>query len=963
MASVKSLGLHQPSGLQHAVQEELIPANAPASSYTWDITSHHHGPDPVEDELLTTSDTVIWCRGRSFRKAFRFSLEKEPVTQALLAFFPSSEDDRAPPIAASDTCSLHDRLDKALVVFLKTQAHIYFLSGTSHVVHMPFEVESACAGPVGVLIQRRARADNQAPLVLRFPRVPPSSFVSSQLSHFESSQQTTFSVESLGNPKALRLGLGSTLENMWDTPLEQPESQWPRLLSLTDPLSDLGLVVADPSPRNHRPPRKSASKKPTFLDPAEEILHIEELHLPTASRPLQDPLILTVTLNRENSSYTIWRMTYLRREDPFIRRRSNSKQKAAWRRTSMPPAFASGTSTPVQPSFRDSFGAPLPKKRQRKSDKAEKPLDLVSSLEHQDTHESGVTRRTSRRLSSMLARADLSASHERAVFAEQALNLHNASSRRHDSHSHHPARSSSGLHHQLHPSLGSLLEAPLNPSLDEGLGNMGLEDDEFDGLQHEVCFTPIHTISLESSTLRYSTSSQPARSHCKVFILAGPPFAADDQQRTQLLVGIQDQLEQRLQLITLHVKLQEKFGQLTASVVPREQWKVQNVADSSKLTDGDMSAILVLSESANGQHELSAQSPWMELTKITLPRLLADDTRNLQFAGRLRKRAAKLEVPKAIDLADISVTGIRYPRQGGIVDIVDAHGRLHQVRIQLQPSCPQVHRALEACRSVLPEPLGGRFHSGWLHVMQWLQTQEDSAAGMEWSAFTILLLASFLCLDRPEPVPLPTARLPVRNRRQASGSFATIPDMENWKVLEMGEATNALGYPAWMLNQGWQWMLDEDALDAFASRSNDPGSVPKFLPRHIALAKDYLNSPLGEIAMGSSGYMPTALGKDPEERGKAAIDIFMALHLLLEEQKLDITTPESVSPGRADLRVLLCQISRWLKWPSFTSIYELGIQEELDSRHDSGDIRLPHPPSSSLRYNGTLENRNRITLC
>ncbi len=36
----------------------------------------------------------------------------------------------------------HKALSRALVVFLKTQAHIYFLSGTSHVVHMPFEVES-----------------------------------------------------------------------------------------------------------------------------------------------------------------------------------------------------------------------------------------------------------------------------------------------------------------------------------------------------------------------------------------------------------------------------------------------------------------------------------------------------------------------------------------------------------------------------------------------------------------------------------------------------------------------------------------------------------------------------------------------------------------------------------------------------------------------------------------------------
>ena len=73
-----------------------------------------------------------------------------------------------------------------------------------------------------------------------------------------------------------------------------------------------------------------------------------------------------------------------------------------------------------------------------------------------------------------------------------------------------------------------------------------------------------------------------------------------------------------------------------------------------------------------------------------------------------------------------------------------------------------------------------------------------------------------------------------------------------------------------------------------------------------------------------------------ESRRKVAVDVFMGLHLLLEEEKLDIMTPELSSPGRADLRVVICQIARWLKWHAFSSIYELGIQEDIDPRHDSG---------------------------
>ena len=940
MASVKSLGLHHPSGLRHAVEENLISASAPASSYTWDITTDDRAEHPVEDELLTTSDCVVWCRGRIFRKTFKFGLEKEPITQALLAYFPTSENEspgQGVGKKSSNGAPGTPVLEKALVVFLKTQAHVYFLAGTSHVVHMPFEVESACAGPVGVIIQRRARAENIAPVSLKFPRVPPNSFVSSQITAFNSSQQTAFSIEGLGNPKTLHLSLRSTLENMWDAPMEQPESHWPRLLSLTDPLSDIGLVVTDSESHNPRAARSTTSKKPAFLDPAEEMLHIEQIQLPVASaRNLQEPLILGVTINRETSTYTVWRLAYMRHEDPFIGQHKKAKTKTSRRRSSMQPGFVSGASTPVQQNFRESFGAPLPGKRQRKSEKIDQPLDLVSSLEQQDGEGVGVTRRSSRRLSSMLARADLSASHERSVFAEQPLMPNGGTSKRHESLGH-PGRSSASFHHPIHPSLGSLLEAPVDVGLDEGLHNMGLDDRDFDGLQHEVRFTRLHTISLENSNVRYSTSAQPARNQSKVFILTAPSFTVDAQQRTQLLIGIQDSLEKRLQLITLHVKVQEKFGHLTASVVPREQWKVQNVVDSSKLVDGDLSVILVLSESMDGRHELSTQAPWIELTKISLSLLLVDDTRNIQYRGRGVDRDVKQRKSEVMDLSNGSIVGIRFPRQGGVVDVVDMDGRLHQLKIQLQPSCPQVRKVLDICRSVLTDSLGGRIHAGWIHVMQWLRSQEEPVANIEWSAFATLILASFLNLGRSESNTFKTAaRLPIRRRRHASGTFGTIRESEDWKALEMGETANALGCPIWMMNRGWQWALEDDADDAISLQSEQSFAPSKFLSRHIAFAKEYLASSLGEAAMGASGYMPTALGRNSDGRRKVAVDVFMALHLLLEEQKLDITTPEYLSPGRADLRVLLCQIARWLKWHSFSSIYELGIQEDTDPRHDAG---------------------------
>ncbi|EHK23491.1 uncharacterized protein TRIVIDRAFT_37630 [Trichoderma virens Gv29-8] len=959
MATVQSLGLHQPAGLRHAIDEQLLPPDPPASSYAWEIFTDDRDGSQVEDELLTTDKCVVWCRGGIFRKTFKFDLEKESITQALLTYFPASEDEGSSRKAPGPVGQRSASLEKGLVVFLKTQAHIYMLSGTSHVVHMPFEVESACAAPVGVLIQTKQKAENLAPIALKFPRVPPNSFVSSQLTAFSGSQQTAFSVEGLGKPKLLPVGLNMTLENMWDAPLEQPESHWPRLVALTDPLLDIGLVVTDAEKSTStRRNRNKASKMHGFLDPAEEILYIEKVVIPgTSSEHPHEPLILGVTINREANAYTIWRLSYLEHEDHFIKRHSSPSTKASRRRSSMQPGFASGTSTPVQATHRESFGAPLPGKRSRKSEKVEKPLDLVSSLEKQDMESTGVGRRSSRRLSSMLARADLSASYDRAVFPDQSSILSGVSSKRHDSLGNH-GRSSTSYIHQVRHSLGSLLEAPLDGGLDDRVHNIRLDDREFDGLQHEMLFSKIHVIPLHSSNVHYSESGGISRSQAKVFVLAAPPFATNDYQMGQLLIGIQEVVEKRLQLVTFSLKLQQRpdvaatggkepSSTITVSVLPGELRRAQNVVDSCKIIDGDQSAILVLSESMDGRHELSTQAPWSEMTKLSLSLLFVDDTKSLQFRGRAVDRDVRQRKSEIIDLTNGSIVGVCHSRHRGVVDVVDTQGRLHQLKIQLRPSCAPVSAILNVCRSVLPDSIGERIHTGWLHAMQWLYIQGKADANVEWSALTILLLALFLSLDRSEHRNPPSERLSVRKRRLPSGSYASLRDSDDWKSLEMGETANSLGCPAWMINRGWQWVIDDDADDT-ASQSGNQGLGTKFVSRHVVLAKEYMGSSFGINALGPSGFLPTSLGRNSEYRRKAAADIFMALHLLLEEQKLDIMSAEYLPSGRADLRVILCQIARWLKWHNFSSFYELGIQEDLDPRHDQ-ELRLkspvPEPPA------------------
>lgn len=944
MASVKSMGMHPPLGT------EGLPVEG---KYTWDVVADDDG----EDELLTVGNCVIWKRGGVFRKSFNLEIEKdEPVLQALLTYFPATDADNN---GTANSKSMDqsgagkakgskekNSLAKALVVFLKTQAHIFFLSGTSHIVHMPFEVESACAAPVGVVIQRKPRTHNLAPVSLRFPRVPPNSFMSSQLSPPQQRHQSataSFSVEGLGLPKTLPLRLSTTMENMFDTPLETNNSHWPRLVCLTDPLLELGLVVSHTSAAGPGDRPRSSPNSP-FLDLSEEILHIETV---------EDGLALAVTANRDANLYTVWQLTYIHNEDIFTQHQKKRRSNINRRRSSMQPRLSSGATTPVVPSFRESVGAgPLPAKKSRKSEKLDKSKsdDIAVALAAETEGEK--TKRQSRRVSSLLARADLSASHERTTFAEQSITLNHAENRRMTNAQR--ARQSGGPGH-FHLSGAYSMNNPSNlreadDLLDElraggdfeAFHNMGLDDHSFDGLTREMLLTKIHSVPIDNTNVRYSLSTQPARTQYKVFIVNGPPFATDESGRRDLLIGIQDPLDKRLQLLPLCIEGRKKFEHprrddaipasltsLAHKITPDVLRRAYNVVDSAKIFDGDQSMILILSENTEGQRELSIQAPWSAMTALALPMLYADNLGSLEYTGTHVNREVKGRRSVGSKLTATDIARIRHSRSSGVVDLEDRDGKIHRVQIQLQPLSPQVRKILQVCRSVLPTEASEKVLAGWWHIMRWMEEENVDTADREWSSLVIELFSLFLAL-----VPLnsnfqflapPTVPKQRRSLEPSSGTYD--------KMLSL-TAPNASACPPWMSSYAWRWMMDEEG----STRALGLGQED-YLTAHIRLAKSYMESPRGQHALGStSGHLPTALNRGPEDRSRAAWGVICALHLLVEEEKLDVMAPEYFSPGRANVRVLLCQIGRWLGWHEFVALHELGIQVDLDPRNHQGKV-------------------------
>jgi anaphase-promoting complex subunit 1 len=215
--------------------------------------------------------------------------------------------------------------------------------------------------------------------------------------------------------------------------------------------------------------------------------------------------------------------------------------------------------------------------------------------------------------------------------------------------------------------------------------------------------------------------------------------------------------------------------------------------------------------------------------------------------------------------------------------------------------------------------------------MKWLPEQGEDIADCEWSSLVIELFALYLALGHSDSSTIKyDSQRPSRRRARVSD----VPTMLNWDAMQTFDTPNASACPTWMASHAWRWLGDEGHI-ATGEKDGD-SQKESFVSAHVRYAKQYLASEQGQVALGPAGYLPTALNRSPESRRRAAWSIASALHLLLEEQKLNVMSPEYLSPGRADLRVVLCQIGRWLRWRDFTALHELGIQSDVDTRQESG---------------------------
>lgn len=948
-----------------------------------------------------TGSAVIWSQGGVIRRVFRYDVEKEMVVQAVLTWF-SSDDPQDAIVHAHGSSSPDDDGEggryvngpegnkrksqdwpaggsskkrvstwnsksrsyatqlgsfpkargltggmgggaasaigdledegfipgkvRALVVFLKTQAFVYFLSGTSHVIHLPFEVEHAVPAPHGLILQRKPPAPSPPPPGLFF---------------------------STGNSFSAR-------------PITNTAKDSPRLFSLTDPLLEVGLIVTSSN--------TPSTEDLIFISPSSELDPSipEENYGPRFHSSANPEVIFAVTRNPERSQITIWNVRYIPQEPPtnVPRRTPSASGTASRRRSSFGPGTGGTTpvtgggpgsvaSTSTIVGGRDSLG----------------PSDVNSLPGLGDDFESG-GKRSSRRVSSLVARADLSGNHDRQSRFSDVSGSIGASF------------GGAPIPPPPHNSMIVDNEQPVDELLNElnmgalgiGMGGLGIYDGE--GLRNEVLMTKLDSYAFKSPG---EQNGKPGRLP-RVFTLHAPSSlaaaaaAGKGNGGKKVVLCIMNSEEGMLLLVTFLLQIHpsiprgysrrssSKFGAVGVGYTPvvSKVERRHNVLDAIKMEDHGASRILVLTD----EGELHLYSPWGPSIRVVLPPTLTRWNTNVVGEDGSRRGSRKKGFARTLSTSPETYVRLEYSEAGGRVTVVDGDGVGHRISITLAPREIAVKNCLETTRVILGASAGPGVGEGvwaaWIEVAKWLGVNKTSelvvvARGQpgqqpkvpevdEWKAFVV----SLFLLAVPS---LPEHKPPPRRKSAGFVRSASVMAAKEWGdlIASEGEWGSA---PEYLKSPAWSWMVEEDDNRILAQMAQQTHATPKprtamgvtpetrkmnaFITECISLAREFTKTPMGQVVQ-EEYYGNELILEQIRKTGLAVL--LVALHLLREEWKLDITMEGA---GRR-LCPVLRQLATWLGWGEWVDEYMLEDVEMSAWKFDdsmflqnSSDTLLSH---------------------
>jgi len=1017
MASVTSLGVHKPSALPFLISEGDLSPDPSADAFTWQTIEGQVLSDYCEEEeLIVTEYCVVWSRGGVIQRIFRFDVEGESVNQAVFTQFPSQDSrshglstssahglervtpdgglnvpkQRAPRSKAThierseawsngegedwkhvyakdDRNKSHSR-GRALVVVLKTQAHVFFLSGTSHIVHLPFEVDAVFPSMHGILLQRKLPEKVTIPPTPQIPSVPNNSFVFSQFVS-SSSPPSSQPLCNLSSTKESSSPFLPLLKNLLERSTKVPKIGLPRLFCLTDPLAEIGTVATHGGSAINDSRTTNAHKTSAFgnLDAKERLLYVsprDELFQFSADLTKRGPLILAVTENEDTGVINIWTLDYVDHgTSKAMQRKSTSVASGTMsrRRSSFAPGMGTGTTTPTirgAASGRESFGGA----RSRRQVSSDPIIDETSTHDQDDLLDSAfgnptIPAKSSRRVSGLLARADLSTSYDRTTFSDLAgVHAGNKGAKKGASFGGHGTRLSVGPDtastttkphtlHGLRTSLDSvsLHEPQLGDLADElddihdlrNLSDPGLQA-TVKGLRKEIILTKIYTMPRDGRKLQLSSGGRdnPAR---QIITMKTPELSLGDaSEDSAIIICLIDRIAGESLVLQIRAQIYNSLAQ-TLDDVPRvtsEHYKARvtgmtrrsGVIDVCKIGDGVCSRLLVLEKSKDGKGELSLQAPWSLSRKIELPSSLRVHNPYQITNDSALKQRREGSFRRVLSHGPQGLVALEHGGCQGRFDVLDSEGVRHRFQLDFWPHNPLVRKIIKVSESVLMSLAGDAetMLRGWWDTMSWLQGRSEAEADIEWTAIVILLFSMgvpFIGDRRTEA----SARQKKKKGGLLRSSSGANTDLDSWDAMLAQEASMSGALPSWMKNGAWEWTANEKIL--LSSKRPKPSSsitpstadavpIPRMsssLLHCISLAREFVTSTVGQTANGTHGYLPTASSRDPEIRRTALASVLLGLHLLREELKLDILTAASLH----QLTPVLAQMGTWLRWEAW----------------------------------------------
>lgn len=1070
MASVTSLGIHKPAALSFLIAEGILPPDPSEDLFKWHIVRGDNADeDGEEEELVTTEHCVVWSRGSVIQRVFRFEVEQECVTQAIFTHFPAetaissmnSENTAElskinPPGTVSKTGlnirktrtspskleanipknesnameseshrffngqhrdkdrNLHSR---ALVVILKRQAHIFFLSGMSHTVHFPFEVDRVFPLFQGLLLQRKVSEDGKEPRTPHLPSVLPNSFAftAEKMLSFQE-QDNLADVPIATEPSLSFLPL---LDDLRRQSSRTADPELPRLFSLVDPLTAMGNVVTElaSSGRKSLDHQRSADCISDVLDTQEKLFYLSsgESFGRRQQGVAMKPMAVAVTQNQKNGLLTIWSVVYVdSNTDTDSRRRyaSTVTGVASRRRSSFGPSTGTGATTPVARGAvggRESLGVTGSRSQLNKDTPVEEDLAntedaLVSQLGLAFENPTAPIK-SSRRVSSLLARADLSTSRDKSTFSEPASGHagFNAN-RRGASFGAYGTRASSGLeggtaqtHSKSFNDPRFSLEFPnlSEPSYDDDFDELDATADSIsfdkldlgDGvrsLRKEITFTKIYSVPNENLNSQFSLSRSTRLAGLKVFTLRPPHHnlgAEPEDDAVFLCLLDRDSHE----LSVLQISWQQRPP---AGNIHEQRWaasdgkrktvlkcqarvtritKHTNIIDACMISNQEYSRILCINKNANGLDELSLQAPWSSTSKLQFPSTLFVNNPYSIASNESSRQKREGGFKRVLSEGPHAFVALQHVGNSGRVDVIDNDGRRHRIEIQLRPNNPFVRKMIQVSESVLPQSNGDRepILRVWWDLMSWLPRRLDEGHDMEWTALIVVLFCMAVAFTEEKPDET-AARQKKRKTGLLRSSSGANTDLGSWETL-LNQESQLSASPSWMQDVAWSWTLNRENMQSTLqssrskpSRVSGPIANPTtsvlpiqkkspYLLECLSLARDFLKTSLGLEASGPSGYLPTALSREPEFRRTALATVLVGLHLLREEYKLNVLATNALH----DLTPVLAQIGGWLGWESwgfkhgsYYALESVDMESWLFDRSVIRSLNVPTEPFS-----------------